>query len=87
MSTINFTESETGDRKTFNIYKDGERGFSQKWQQMIRPVTMDEDVPSDEDVINNGTRRNLDELLEACELVMVHKRMDLVRNRDMITYK
>jgi hypothetical protein len=87
MSTINFTESETGNKKSFYIYKDGERGFSHKWQQMIRPVTMDEDVPSDEDVISNGTRRNLDELMQACQLVMVQKRIDLVRNRDMITYK
>ncbi len=68
-SEISFIDPLTSNKKVFRIYKDNESGINEQWQQYLIETTVDEDVESDNDLINNARENNLRRLNEAKEML------------------
>lgn len=88
-SEIVFTDSLTNEKKAFRIYKDSETGINEYWQQFIKESQGDEDVPSDEELIQKATKHNLDNLLLEMERLRNRKKGDpeLLENSRLLNEK
>jgi hypothetical protein len=79
-SEVLFTNPVNQEKKAFKIYKDHEIGFGEYWQKFIRETKEDEDVPSDDELLQRAAKHNQDNLMEAFTQVMKEKKFDLVHN-------
>lgn len=79
-SDISFTDPATSKTKEFKIYKDSDIGIGEHWQQFLHNSNADEDVPSDDELVNRARKHCLDNLWEACLTVFKNKEFDKIHN-------
>ena len=79
-SEIDLVDPLTFQTKKFRIFKDSDIGINEDWQKYLKESKADEDIPTDEELINNATKFVHNNLLESITYLYNNRDSNAVNN-------
>lgn len=86
-SEIELKDPLTSNTKKFRIFKDCDIGINEEWQKYLKESKADEDVPTDDELLNNATAFVHNNLIESISYLYNNRDSNILNNICYLTKK